>query len=56
MIANKLETRSGEQMGKMNRRGFIGGIAACAGLTGCKVPWWFGEQPKLNIKCINIPS
>ena len=40
-------------MDRMNRRNFIGGIAACAGLAGCRGPWWFGERPKLKLGVIS---
>ena len=37
----------------MNRREFVGGLAALAGLTGCRSPWWYGEAPKLKFGVIS---
>lgn len=36
-----------------NRREFIGGLVAGAGLAGCRGPWWYGEAPKLRFGVIS---
>ena len=37
----------------MNRRDFLGGLAASLALTGCKSPWWYGDRANLRFGVIS---